>query len=379
MAWHYMQYAIGLAALGHDVWFVEDSGDDQWACYDPTTGVTGPNPTYGLHFAADALGCVGLGDRWAYHDALTGTWHGPAAATALDACRTADLVINVSHANVLRPWLEDAPVRALIDTDPVFTQLRHLADQRRRDRALMHNRFFSFGENAPAGALPDDGTSWQPTRQPVVLNKWRVTPGPAKGLFTTVMQWDGYQSMQFDGLLYGMKSDSFRPYMGLPGHTSEKLELAVGSDSAPRDELHRNGWKLRDPLDPTRTPWRYQQYVRRSKGEFTVAKHGYAISRCGWFSERTANYLASGRPAVIQDTGFDEWMDTGMGVVTFNTPDEAIAGLEDVGARYGEHCKAAREVAEAYFDSAKVLSALVESAMRNQDSSVARKPEGAIP
>ena len=167
MAWHYMQYAAGLAALGHDVWYIEDSGDDAWACYDPTRGVTGPDPTYGLRFASEALACVGLGDRWAYHDALAAEWHGPAADAAIAACADADLVINVSHANLLRPWLQHAPVRALIDTDPVFTQLRYLSDERRRDRALMHNAFFTFGENVGAGSMPNDGIAWRPTRQPV--------------------------------------------------------------------------------------------------------------------------------------------------------------------------------------------------------------------
>jgi hypothetical protein len=378
MAWHYMQYAIGLAALGHDVWYVEDSGDDEWACYDPTTGMTGPDPTYGLRFAGEALACVGLGDRWAYHDALAGQWHGPAAASAVAACEEADLVINVSHANMLRPWLQHAPVRALIDTDPVFTQIRHLSDESRMERAAMHNAFFTFGENVVRGALPDDGLPWRPTRQPIALDKWRMTEGMPNASFTTVMQWEGYPPLEYDGRHYGTKGESFESYMTLAGRTVQKLEISVGSDSAPRDDLKKYGWKLRNPLDATRDPWRYQRYIRRSKAEFSVAKHGYASTRCGWFSERTANYLASGRPAVVQETGFSDWMDTGAGIISFDSADEALAGVDEVSARYDKHCKAARDVAESYFDASRVLSALVEEAMNNHGSSAARTPSGAM-
>jgi len=378
MAWHHMQYAIGLAALGHDVWFIEDSGDDRWSCYDPVSGITGPDPSYGLRFASEALACVGLGDRWAYHDAIAGVWHGPAADNARDVCRQADLVLNLSHANVLRPWLTDAPVRALVDTDPVFTQLRHCSDAARRERALMHNVFFSFGENSGGdSAIPDDGLPWQPTRQPVVLDKWRPTPGREDAPFTTVMQWDSYPAIEYDGVAYGMKSDSFGPYTDLPRRTSQAMEIALGSPSAPRKELRRNGWRVRDPLKATKDPWTYQRYIRRSKGEFSVAKHGYVAARSGWFSERSAGYLASGRPVVVQDTGFSAWMKTGRGVLPFTSPAEAIAGLEEVSAHYARHCREAREIAEAYFDANTVLAALVEKAMRTTVTNAAMEPEGA--
>jgi hypothetical protein len=371
MAWHHMQYAIGLAELGHDVWFIEDSGDEPWSCYDPTTGATGADPTYGLRFAAEALTRVGLGDRWAYHDALAGRWHGPAADRAADVCRSADLVLNLSHSNVLRPWLHDAPVRALVDTDPVFTQLRHLTDERRRTRALQHNAFFTFGESIGGGGpVPDDGIAWLPTRQPIVLGQWAVTPGPIDGAFTTVMQWDSYPPIEYGGRRYGMKRDSFAPYADLPRRTDEVLEVALGSEAAPRSALRRQGWNVRDPLRVTKDPWTYQRYIRRSKGEFSVAKQGYVLGNCGWFSERSAAYLASGRPVVVQETGFSDWMPTGRGVVAFGSPEEAIAGLREVNERYEAHCRAAREIAEAYFDARKVLPTLIEAAVRNRLSSV---------
>lgn len=363
MAWHHLQYVLGLARLGHDVAFVEDS-DDYPACYDPECEEMTEDPSYGLRFARAAFARLGLGDRWAYHDAHVGHWRGPLAEEAESWCRNADVVLNVSGANPLRPWLLDAPVRVLIDTDPVFTQVRHLGDRAARREAERYTSFFTFGENFGRSGctIPDDGFAWAPTRQPVVLDAWQVTQGRRRAPWTTVMQWQAYPPVEYEGARYGLKVDSFEPYANLPERTSEKLEIALGSAGAPRRRLRKIGWRVRDPHQPIRDPWAYQRYVRESKGEFSVAKHGYVASRSGWFSERSAAYLASGRPVVIQDTGFSEWMETGTGVVAINSPEEALAGLADVEARYEEHCRAARRICERYFDSAAVLGSLLERA-----------------
>ncbi len=363
LAWHHLQYVAGFARLGHDVHFVEDSGDRP-ACYDPVRNVTDADPRYGLRFARRAFDRLGLGDRWAYYDAHGGGWTGPAAGRAEAVCRAADVVVNVSAVNPLRPWLEEAPVRVLVDTDPVFVQLRHLRDPQARGLAARHTAFFTFGTNAGrAPVLPDDGFAWRPTRQPVVLDLWPVTPPPRVGRFTTVMQWESYGAEDRDGVRYGMKDESFRPYLELPARVDVPLELAVGSPSAPRELLRRHGWRVRDPRPPTRDPWTYQRYLRRSRGEFSVAKHGYVVARCGWFSERSAGYLASGRPVVVQDTGFSAWLPVGEGVLAFSAPEEAAAALEEVGARYRAHCRAARELVAAHFDSDRVLADLLAAAL----------------
>jgi hypothetical protein len=371
LAWHHLQYVLGLARLGHDVLFVEDS-DDYPACYDPSRGVTDTDPSYGLAFATQTFARLGLGERWAYHDAHTASWLGPAAGHAREACASADVVLNVSGVNPVRPWLAHAPVRVLVDTDPAFTQIRHLDDAAARERAHAHTAFFTFGENVgsprasrsreAAADLPDDGLPWQPTRQPIVLDAWPVTPGPMDGAFTTVMQWDSYESRRHGGRTYGMKSRSFEPYAGLPGRVAARLEIALGSPSAPRAELAAQGWSIRDPLEVTRDPWTYQAYVRASKAEFSVAKAGYVLSRSGWFSERSACYLASGRPVVVQDSGFSAWLPTGDGVLAFDGPDGAVAAIESVAADYAHHCRAARDIAQSYFDSDAVLSELLERA-----------------
>jgi hypothetical protein len=363
MAWHYLQYVTGLVALGHDVYFVEDS-DDYPSCYDPNRHVTDRDATFGLEFTARVFDRVGLGGRWAYHDAHTGARHGPAGGRMEEICETADLVLNISGANPLRSWLENVPVRVFIDTDPVFEQIRQLTVPERRQRALQHNVFLSFGENIEREnhTIPRDGHPWRATRQPIVLDSWPVTPGPESARFTTVMQWESYRAREYRGVRYGLKAASFEPYLDLPLRTGPVLELALGTPSAPRELLRSKGWTIRSPLEVTRDPWTYQEYLRDSKGEFSVAKQGYVKARSGWFSERSAAYLASGRPVLTQETGFSDWMETGEGVVGFTSPEEAVMGAEEIKQRYPEHCLAARTVAEEYFDSGKVLRRLIELA-----------------
>jgi hypothetical protein len=364
MAWHHLQYVIGLARLGHDVRFIEDS-DDYPSCYDPKRGVVDENPTYGLRFASEAFTRLGLPDHWAYHDAHAARWHGPAADSVLDWLSRADVLLNVSAVNPLRPWLRGVPVRVLIDTDPAFTQIRHLTDPVARTAAEAHTAFFTFGENIPArrSSVPDDGFPWQATRQPVALDAWSVTPTPPDGRFTTVMQWDSYPARVHGGRRYGMKSESFGPYFTLPEQSGRVFELAIGSASAPRDRLREHGWFLRDPLEVTRDPWAYREYIRRSKAEFGVAKHGYVVGWTGWFSERSACYLASGRPVLVQDTGFTDWLSAPGGIVAFRTPEEAAAGAEEIGRRYEFHARAARGVAAEYFAAGIVLTRLLALAL----------------
>ena len=195
-----------------------------------------------------------------------------------------------------------------------------------------------------------------PTRQPIVLDCWPVTAGPKGGKFTTVMQWESYSPAQYNGRFFGMKSMSFGPYRDLPKKTAATFELAIGK---PPRELPGLGWGIRNPLEVTKDPWTYQSFIMQSKAEFSVAKHGYVVSRSGWFSERSAGYMACARPVLIQDTGFTKWLPAGEGVVAFSTPNDALAGIEEINARYEFHCARARQVAEAYFGSDDVLNRLL--------------------
>jgi hypothetical protein len=171
---------------------------------------------------------------------------------------------------------------------------------------------------------------------------------------------------EFGGRRYGMKSDSFEPFLELPARVGPVLELAVGSASAPRELLRSKGWSVCDPREPTRDPWTYRSYIEASKAEFSVAKHGYVVTRSGWFSDRSAAYLASGRPVLLQETGFSDWLESGLGVLSFRTLEEAAKGIEEIQRRYELNSRAAREIAESYFDSRKVLSSLVEAALETR-------------
>jgi hypothetical protein len=364
VAWHHLQYVLGLQQLGHDVYFLEDS-DDFESCYDPVQGETTADPAFGIAFTEAVFARTGLSERWAYYDAHSQTWLGPCASRALELCRTADACLNVSGVNPLRDWLLDVPVRVLIDTDPAFTQIRHLTDASAMDAARRHNAFFSFGENIGTSdcSIPDDGLAWQPTRQPAVLDAWTVSPGPRDGSFSTVMQWESYPEQRYDGRVYGMKSRSFPPYFDLPRKVNARLEIALGSESAPRDRLREFGWIVGDPYEASRDPWVYQRFLQRSKAEFSVAKQGYVVTASGWFSDRSTSYLASGRPVITQETGFSRWLTAERGVIAFRSPDEAIAAIESVCKDYERHCRSAREIVEEFFDARFVLASLLDRAV----------------
>ena len=363
MAWHHLHYVLGLARLGHDVWFLEDS-DDYESCYDPRTYLMTADPEFGLAFAGDALGRLGLGDRLAYWDAHTSRWLGPAARRAPELCSSADLLVNVSGVNPLRPWLLEVPHRLLIDTDPAFTQIRHLVSPPDLAAARAHTAFATFAERfgEPGCTVPDDGLPWVATRQPVVLDAWDPAPPSPAAPVTTVMQWESYPDREHDGVRYGMKGESFEPYLDLPSRVGRVFTLAAGRGT-PEPLLRERGWRLVDPRDAAGDPWSYREFLARSAAEFTVAKHGYVTSASGWFSERSACYLASGRAVVAQDTGWTAGLPSGEGLFAFDSFDRAAAGLEAVLADPARHGRAAREVAAAHFDHRVVLEPLVEHAL----------------
>jgi|SRR5688572_3133763 len=363
MTWHHLQYLMGLLQMGHDVYFLEDSGNTEYSCYDPCRNVTDQNPAYGLQYASKVFKKTGLEKRWGYYDHHQKQWHGPLAENALEIIKGADLLFNLSCSNALRSWFFEVPVRVLIDTDPVFTQIRNIVDPERLDFTRQHTAFFTFGENfnREGCLIPDDGIAWKPTRQPVVLNAWPVIKGKEDASFSTVMKWESYPGKNHNGRHYGMKAESFVPYLSIPKKTKSVMEVAVSDSTAPRQKLIENGWHLSYPQKISGDPWKYQEYIQNSKAEFSIAKHGYVVGKTGWFSERSAGYLASGRPAVLQDCGFSEWMKTGRGVISFNNEEEAIEGIKVINKDYHEHCKAARNIAEEYFNSSVVLSNLIRA------------------
>jgi hypothetical protein len=363
LVWHHLQYLLGLARSGHDVAFIEDSGDDGWSGYDPQAKERVDFPAFGLDWTSELFRRVELTDRWAYYDARRATWHGPFGEQAEAFCSTADIILNISGVNVLRPWSIQPGCRVLIDTDPVFTQVRHLTDDRAMEQARLHTAYFTFGEAfARGGAIPDDGLPWIPTRQPVLIDRWAYSRPPRLGRYTTVMQWSSYPAVEYGGVTYDMKSASFGAFETLPQHVPVELELALGSSDAPVQALRDLGWKVVDPFPPTRDAWAFQEYVRGSTAEFSIAKHGYVVSKSGWFSERSANYLSSGRPVIAQDTGFANHIPAGRGLFAVSSVEEAVDAIDLIEHGIDDHSRAAREIATEYFESSRVLSALIERA-----------------
>jgi hypothetical protein len=364
MVWSNLHYLMGLLRLGHDVWYVEDSGDYP-SCYDPSRFLTDANPGYGLDFAKKVFDKIGLGGRWAFHDSHTSRWLGESADKMLEICSDADVVLNLACSNPLRPWLQQIPVRAYVDEDPAFTQIRRLIDPAKRKIADQHNVFFSFGENIERASakLPFDGIHWRATRQPIVTELFPSSSAGLDAKLTTVMQWRSYPPVEYDGIKYGVKAEAFEPFMDLPQQVGPIFELAIGSSDAPRTELREKGWALRDPMVTTKDPWTYEDFIRGSRAEFGIAKHGYIISNSGWFSERSCCYLAFGRPVLAQESGFSEWMNTGEGVLPFSSPDEAVAAIDALNSRYEVHCRVAREIAREYFDYRQVLPRFLDTVM----------------
>lgn len=362
LVWHHLQYILGLHLMGHHVLFVEDSNDYP-SCYHPKSYEVTTDPSYGLDFIQKVFTRYGVRDNWAYYNYHTDVWHGKTFSQVRSFADTADIFINLSGVNPLRDIFVNIPIRVLLDTDPVFTQIRHLTEPAAMANALKHTHFFTFGENIGRAccSIPDDGFQWQATRQPVVLNLWSNQGYKKNANWTTVMQWDSYKTREYKGHVFGMKSSSFTDYFSLPQKVDEVFELAVGSTTPPKEKLRQHGWNIINPIEVSLSPADYQQYLRQSKGEWSIAKQGYVASNSGWFSERTTGYLATGRPAVVEDTGFSKIIETGRGLFSFTTPEEVIAAIEEVNSKYEEHCKWAREIAEEYFRYDKVLNGLLHS------------------
>ena len=283
LVWHHLQYVLGLKKSGHEVLFLEDS-DDYPGCSNPYTAELTTDPSYGLQFIKNVFDHFDMKNNWAYCDSHTGNWHGLSSQKVFSFCNSADIVLNISAVNPLRNWWSKIPNRILIDTDPVFTQIRHLTKASDNDIAKHHTAFFSFGENfgKPGCTIPNDGFNWKPTRQPVFLNAWKFAIPTRNAKWTTVMQWDSYKEQVFNGQVFGMKSLSFRQFENIPHLLPhESFELALGNSKTVSLTLKEKGWAVISSLTTTKTPCTYQSYLQQSKAEFSIAMQGYVEDRAG--------------------------------------------------------------------------------------------------
>ncbi len=369
--WDYMQYPLGLRRLGHDVLYIEDA--EQWG-YDPISHTFVEHGGRHADWFAKRVEALGLDDRWFFRDA-TGREYGRSWEEVAHFCRGADLFLHLSASCWMREEYYEAKRVAFIDTDPMYTQSSvpgYLAgevddlDRSRVDMLRRHDSFFTFGENAGASdcRIPTALFDWRPTRQPVVTDLFedaRIPVSERRRVLTTVASWEPSKvELIVDGVSYGGKSVEFERFIELPERSALPLELALSGD-IPAGRLRDRGWRLTDPGPASGDPWAYRDHLASSLGEWSVAKNAYVESKSGWFSCRTACYLALGVPAIVQDTGFD--IPTGEGLLKFSTLDGAADAIERLAADPPRHAKAARRLAEEYFDSDRVLAKLVEEAM----------------
>jgi len=374
--WDYLQYVLGFHKLGHDVLYLEDCG--RW-CYDPQQQTFVEASESSAAYLAEHIARLDpeLRERWFFRD-VSGNTYGRTWQQVVEFCRSADLLVNVSNSCLMRDEYFAASRVAFIDSDPMYTQasVRKPEDgsddggaaEGRMETLREHDVFFTFGENVgdPDCRIPTEPLSWIATRQPIVLDCFRdaSVPLPARRrVLTTVASWEPSEKGPMLGAVrYRGKSAEFERFINLPSSSPLPMELAM-SGPAPLERLREAGWRVFDAYDISADAWQYRDYLANSLGEWSVAKNAYVLSRSGWFSCRSACYLALGVPVIVQDTGFSRHIPTGEGILSFSTLDEARTAIEKLTGDPDRHARAARELAAEYFASEKVLAQLVKSAL----------------
>ena len=361
--WDYLQYLLGFRSLGHQVLYLEDSG--AWP-YDPVAGSITDNCSFALQSLHKIFTDFELAESWVYRNGADGKFHGAGEKVAREWLRHGDLLVNVSSAGWLRDYDLRVGHRMFIDGDPMFCQIGLLdgSNPLYAGRLRDHDSHFTFGLSVgqPDCPVPVDGITWRPTVQPVAIDQWPVTPVSADAPWTTVMNWASYKPKVWEGRTYGQKNFEFNRFRDLPSKTNIPLRLAMGlgvDGLRPAEELRQLGWDLVEPQEVVPDHRAYRSFLTNSRGEWSVAKNGYVEGKTGWFSCRTACYLAAGRPAVVQETGWSRHLPSDRGVLPFTTLDEAAEGLGKVTCNYSEHSKAAREIALEFFDATKVCQNLL--------------------
>jgi hypothetical protein len=367
MTWHHLNYLLGLHELGHEVVFLEDSGRYSIP-YNPTIWRCEVDSAYGRSYLERTFAHYGLPARYCYYSEFEDKHYAMSADELADVLKRADLLLCVSGVTPIRPDRPRPRRIAVIDTDPVFTQLRMQHDTNFLDYYRQFDAVATFGRliGTQECPLPTHGIEWIPTNQPIALRHWPVEMVTSRR-FTTVGKWEhtSERHLEFNGRTFHSSKDvEWMKVIDLPRRT--RWEMAIGMammTPAAKQQFTDHGWQLLDPESATISCEAYQKFIQDSAGEFTVAKEIYAGLPSGWFSDRGAAYLASGRPVVTQASGFDRWLPVGEGLFSFETAGEAAAALQAIERDYAKHSAAARRIAEKYFDARVVLKALLENVM----------------
>jgi len=384
VAWDYFHYLLGLAELGHDVYYHEDT----WVWpHDPSKGWSTDDASYTEKFFKDffAQFAPHLADRWCYvllHDKCFGMTR----QNLDEVAKSCDVYLNVSGACFIPDNLNPKAKRVFIDTDPGYNQVvmaTRPSWSENVDRWIQgvraHDVHLTYAENIWADdcLVPRVDIDWRPTRCVVTLADWaKVRAHPASGPFTTVMSWNYFKGpVAHAGVEYDSKVSEFEKFKQLPARSPVKLEMAVSGDKFDPVDIRNAGWTFIDARFASLTGSAYQNFISQSKGEWSVAKNVYAQTRSGWFSCRTACYLAAGRPAVVQDTAWSRYVASGAGLFGFITMDQCVSALEAVNANYAKHSRDAYEVAREYLAPDRVLTPMLEAIFATS-SATAPLPQG---
>ncbi len=345
--WFALQYLLGFRALGWEVTLVDRLDAEM--------------PRDGLGCLAAAMERFGLADDWSVL-LPEGESAGLSRSEVERRLSSSDLLLNTMGYLDDEDLLALPPLRVFLDIDPGFGQMwRQLG---LADPFAGHDRFVTVGLSlgSPGCGVPDCGLDWIATLPPVALDHWPLAGGGTA--FTSVASWRGpYGPVEYEGRTYGLRVHEFRRFLPLPELVSADFELALAidpGDDADRERLTLAGWKLLDPVAVAADPDAYRHFIQGSAAELTVAKGMYVETESGWFSDRSACYLASGKPVVAQETGFGAHLPTGDGLLSFSTLEEAVEAVERVRSDRGRHARAAREIAEEHLGAERVLSRLVE-------------------
>jgi hypothetical protein len=370
VAWDYLQYVIGFSQLGCEVFYYEDTWS--WP-YQPTQKTFTSDGRYSARFLDDFFRryAPNLQERWHYFH-LHETSYGMSRVAFEEIARSADLFLNVSGACMLPDTLPAKCVKVFVDTDPGYNQIM-LSEQfswsenveRWCASVAAHDRHFTYAENIHGAdcIIPKANFDWKTTRMPIVLELWdeiAQSESPKGAPWTTVMTWNAFKGkLVYQGVEYKSKGSEFEKIIELPRRLKLPFQVAVGGVAPPLERLARYGWSVLDGPETTLTPERYRDFIASSRGELSTAKHVYVATRSGWFSCRSACYLAAGRPVVVQDTGFSSVIPAADGLVPFSSLEEAAEALRKVETDYDRHAAGARVVAAECFDSGKVLRRLI--------------------
>jgi len=361
VAWQFVHYLLGLKRLGWDVYYVEDSARD---LYDPIKNDFTSDPAGNIEAVAPFLESHGFEDKWCFRSHAQNRCYGLGDSQLHQLYREADAFLNVTGAQEMREEHMTIPRRIYVETDPVASQIKvSQGDENTIAHLSAHDTHFSYGENIgqPDCPLPTAGFYWLPTRQPVVLDLWQ-NDFPAGDRYTTISTWKNKgRDIVYKGETYHWSKDlEFLKFLHLPGRTKAKFELATRPGATTAVEFMKNGWwDLIDPVSLSRDFDEYRNYIQSSRGEFSVAKDQNIRLKSGWFSDRSACYLAAGRPVITQETGFSNHLPVGKGLFAFRTMEEILAAIETIESNYDAASRAARGIAEGFFSAEVVLRSLL--------------------